>query len=200
MIDRFKCHAHLYLSHLPKEEDLFSWVSLMQHYGAPTRLIDFTFSPYVALFFALEFEDQTSSIYCVNHNELRRFDDDYFKENRNDVYSRIFDNIDGNDDGMLFAFEPDFSNQRLLSQQGLLVATNDLNYTHESILESYDIKEENVVKINIPPKLRYSGLRKLNQLNISSSSIYPGLEGFCKSMRRQPMFGLAWQRRIRNEP
>ena len=52
MIERFKANAHLYISHLPKEEDDFSWLALMQHYGAPSRLLDFSFSPYIAAYFA----------------------------------------------------------------------------------------------------------------------------------------------------
>ena len=199
MIDRFKCHAHLYLNHLPKEDDLFSWLSLMQHYGAPTRLLDFTFSPFVALFFALEFAQKSSCLYCINHNEIKRFDDEYFGEDKREVYNRVFENEKGEDPALLFAFEPAFANQRLLAQQGLLVATNDLRYTHEKVLDVYDIDDENVVKIIIPSRLRYSCLRKLNQMNINSANIYPGLDGFCKSLRRQPVFGLAWQQRIGTE-
>ena len=50
----FKRKAHQFLSKPPDADDDFQWMALMQHHGAPTRLIDFTWSPYVAAFFALE--------------------------------------------------------------------------------------------------------------------------------------------------
>lgn len=50
----FKRRAHHYLSDLPDDEDDLEWVALMQHYGAPTRLLDWTRSAYVAAFFAAE--------------------------------------------------------------------------------------------------------------------------------------------------
>lgn len=199
MIDRFKCNAHLYLEHLPQPEDLLSWLSLMQHHGAPTRLLDFSFSPYVALFFALESGENDAAVYCVNHHAIRNDDDDYFGKNRLKVYSRILEPIKEKDDPCLFAFEPTFSNQRLLSQQGLFVATNTLNISHGKILDDYNIKDMDVIKVIIPAEKRLEGLRQLNKMNINASNIYPGLDGFCKSMRRQPVFGLEWQKRIGNE-
>ena len=51
-IQTFRKSAHLFLNHLPDRKDTLSWLAVMQHFGAPTRIIDFTFSPYVALFFA----------------------------------------------------------------------------------------------------------------------------------------------------
>lgn len=198
MIDRFKCNAHLFLTHLPKPEDDLSWLSLMQHHGAPTRLLDFSLSPYVALFFALEVGDTDAVIYCINHNSIVSDDEDYFGSKRPDVYSKILDPLPTEDSICLFAFEPTFSNQRLLAQQGLFVATNTLDISHDKILQDYNISKRDAFKIVIPAKLRFDGLRKLNKMNINSANIYPGLDGFCKSMRRQPVFGLEWQKRIGN--
>jgi FRG domain len=53
MLQEFKRRAHFYVSPLPNEGDILGWLALMQHYGAPTRLLDWTYSFYVAAFFAL---------------------------------------------------------------------------------------------------------------------------------------------------
>ena len=54
LIYEFQQRAHHYVADPPAERDLLEWFALMQHHGLPTRLLDWTFSPYVAAYFAVE--------------------------------------------------------------------------------------------------------------------------------------------------
>ncbi|ELA9392527.1 FRG domain-containing protein [Vibrio parahaemolyticus] len=199
MLERFKSCAHLYLSHLPKNHDDLSWLSLMQHHGAPTRLLDFSFSPYIALYFALESGSSDAAIYCLNHNSLKLIDDQHFGEGRKEVYSQLMHGEENLDEVFLFAFEPEFSNQRLIAQQGLFVATNYVTFSHEDALTEYEMGDRDAYKLIISDKLRYEGLRMLHQMNITSGTIYPGLDGFCKSLHKLPVFDSRHQVRVGNE-
>ena len=53
LLHEFKRRAHTYLQpqHIPAKDDSGEWLALMQHFGAPTRLLDVTESPYVAVYF-----------------------------------------------------------------------------------------------------------------------------------------------------
>jgi hypothetical protein len=62
----FKRKAHQFLTRPPEWDDDFQWLALMQHHGAPTRLIDFTWSPYVAAFFALEHALAEGVVWAMN--------------------------------------------------------------------------------------------------------------------------------------
>jgi len=75
----FKNRSKNYLSHIPDDFDFFEWMTLIQHHGGATRMLDFTFSFYIALYFAIEdFNDLIEvekkiqpCIWCINIKNLR---------------------------------------------------------------------------------------------------------------------------------
>ena len=68
--EEFQRRAHHFLSDAPPLENLIEWLALIQHFGGPTRLLDFTNSFYVAAFFAVETASSECAIWCVNHYAL----------------------------------------------------------------------------------------------------------------------------------
>jgi hypothetical protein len=47
---------------IPHDTDAAAWLGLIQHYGGPTRFLDVTRSPYIALFFAFEPNGETDRV------------------------------------------------------------------------------------------------------------------------------------------
>lgn len=86
LIKRFKQSAAMLISATPK--DSFDWLFLMQHYGVPTRLLDWSENPLVALYFAVssynEHPDIDAALWSLRPSELNKnagisdADEEYF--------------------------------------------------------------------------------------------------------------------------
>jgi hypothetical protein len=68
----FRRKAHNYLPNADVLADNLRCLALMQHHGAPTRLLDFTKSPFVAAFFALNQATRDAAVFALDTPTLWR--------------------------------------------------------------------------------------------------------------------------------
>ncbi|MDD2466883.1 MAG: FRG domain-containing protein [Desulfobulbus sp.] len=183
MISHFKANAHLYLRSLPhNRESNLEWLSIMQHFGCPTRLLDVTASPYIALFFALEQGHSDAAVYGFHQQELRNTDIEVLGE---EYQKNILKNVK-KDKAFIIPYEPKQTNERLVAQQGAFLVPSNNYETIDTIINLYDDSKGHLAKkFIISEKLRLEGIQKLRRMNISAASLFPGLEGFCRSLRDQ---------------
>lgn len=53
MIEDYQRKVHHYIKDVPEEDEYLEWLSIVQHYGGSSRLLDFTHSLFIALYFSL---------------------------------------------------------------------------------------------------------------------------------------------------
>ena len=104
---------------------------------------------------------------------------------------KIFDN-DAKQPNALFPYEPVQSNIRLMAQQGLFLVPNNIREPFKNILREYGSGKDSCVRYLIPASMRIEGLKKLRHMNVTASVLFPGIDGFCKSLHSQ-VYDPAWQ-------
>jgi hypothetical protein len=198
LIKRFIRQSHHYLAHLPEEENVLEWLALMQHYGAPTRLLDWTHSMFAALFFAVEQAEQECAIWALNHHWLNQtaismLPDDgrqAYDLDRNirkrDTFNRIF--LRQPPVSLIFSVKPYRFNDRLVIQQGTFLCSGDISIPFEDNMTatlSQPNAQGKLVKltINNSAALRKDILKNLNRMNMNAATLFPGLAGFAQSLR-----------------
>ena len=189
---KFMSVAHQFDVPLPKDKDPLEWIAVMQHYGAPTRLLDATFSPYTAAFFALRSGTGDAAIYCTQALIFEEYDAGFFEDFKA-VYRKI---LDEDNDDIMYAYEPKYTTPRLLAQQGLFLVPGSLLVSHEKIIEAYGLQPREAFKLIIPAKLRRDGVTHLRRMNVTSTMLFPGITGFCESFAHQPLFLVQREGRI----
>lgn len=158
----------------------------MQHYGVPTRLLDFTGNPMVALYFACSDKTQIDKDGTVLVAKTPMF-----FESRLPVISildRLFPNVESifanlnrqainmiNAESLCMGIIPKLSNPRIKNQEGYFVL-----YTYAGdYKEVFNPLEENgsiVERIVIPSQNKNEILEELNFLGINEALIFPELE------------------------
>jgi hypothetical protein len=191
----FRRKSHHYLEHVPDQNDSFEWLALMQHHGAPTRLLDFTWSPYVAAFFALEQATGPAAVWAVSPprlqeatrrilgeppdtapNDLGPWEpgnyEEYFLPNRHPI---------------VVIGEPYRMNQRLIAQSGTFLIPGQLDRPVEEIISGFENRpggeQGTLVKFLLDTeRIRPEAIRSLYQMNLTGATLFPGLDGLARSM------------------
>jgi hypothetical protein len=155
----------------PKLDDNELW-ALGQHVGLATPLLDWTISPYVALYFAFadpDHKDQTG------HRCVFGLQRTAIKKRTTEIMNRLGPNPNK---GVTF-FEPESDeNSRVLSQRGLFTISPIRTTIDDWIAENFkDPKSDILIKILVPNTDREDCLRMLNRMNINHLTLFPDLSG-----------------------
>jgi hypothetical protein len=206
----FKRRAHHYLRDLPGDEDDLEWLALMQHHGAPTRLLDWTRSVYVAAFFAAESavykriaadaerRSKPFVIWAIDEKGVNAVAAEMLglpQGSKNLSSAENFRKIyrESQPDGLYLTapVQPYRMNERLTIQQGLFLCANNPLFRFDRCLKSLLLfasrrhkgVEQWLHKLVIDPEARLDVLRILNKMNINRATLFPGLDGFSASLR-----------------
>lgn len=185
-IAEFRVHAHLYLPSriVGRADDGAGWWTLMQHYGAPTRLLDWTNSPYVAAYFAVENHwDLDGAVWLFNCFVLReRMDESWGKDGPRDSSDTWF--MDSGAPPKLICISRDENTERMIAQQGCFTVCRQPGPDHSELIDAVlgEQNHDHYLKIVIPANLKQDFLRRLRTMNIAANSLFPGIDGVGRSV------------------
>lgn len=209
VLHRFMRGAHHFVTCPPDPKNTLEWLAMIQHFGGPTRLLDFTKSFYVAAFFALEMADSTAAIWCLNTDRLRQSSKARLSDICNEaggsdevICNQIVD--EGHDISATIIAEPFRLNERLIAQKGLFVVPCSLSHSVEHCLFNTIVDNDlaantaeidrshmmlgtfptygKVLKIFLPEAIHEDARKALNGMNVDAATLFPGLDGFVRSL------------------
>lgn len=195
----FRRKAHIHLSDRRALEDDLRCLALLQHHGGPTRLLDFTKSPYVAAFFALEDATDDAAVYALNTPALwsaaPSFDTSLTRE-------RIDPRLAGNYERwfavnrwpVIWFGEPLEMDLRTVAQSGLFVVPGVLDQPLDRILANYPAPGPLIVKYVLPRSMREAAMQALYRMNLTQATLFPGLDGLARSAAYE--LEVVWERLI----
>lgn len=178
----FQVHAHQHLdaATLPGAHSVDAWWSLMQHHGAPTRLLDWTSSPYVAAYFAVDRHPKSDGIIWTIHPDTIRAHSGAMPTGQ-EWFGRFFDPLA---ESHIYVVAPARETARMAAQQTTFTVSPNVMADHGEILASIPQPPTKALflKLIVPSKLKPGFLKRLRRMNITAQALFPGVDGLGRSV------------------
>jgi hypothetical protein len=194
LLRNFRKYAH---RSVVERDSLWHWLSVAQHFGLPTRILDWTYSPFVAMHFAtasIDKFDRDGVIWAVNYVKAHELLPDCLRdkllaEGANvltlQLLSESINSLDELDalanEKVVIFFEPPSVDDRIVNQYAFCSIMSDPHMVLDDWLEKYPYLAR---KIIIPASLKWEIRDKLDQANVNERVLFPGLDGLSRWLRR----------------
>ena len=160
-----------------------AWWIMMQHHHAPTRLLDWTRSPFVAAYFAVVDERETDGVIWVVE---RRCLDAQGPKTVNG-FDKWLDEPQGKGPPSLFSVEAEMRTERMIAQQTVMTVADQTGADHGEIVMRSPVPPvvDGVcmrATIRIPAASKPAFLAGLQRMNISARTLFPGIDGLGRSL------------------
>ena len=177
-------------------DSTWNWLALAQHHGLPTRLLDWTYSPYVALHFVtarLRAFDRDGAVWMVDYVRAHELAPRKLRQQLEQEAAHVFttemlatvasdlDDLDELGDDYVVFVEPPSFDDRIVNQYALFSLSSQPDVSLDRWLESHpDLTR----KLVIPAELKWEIRDKLDQANLTERVLFPGLDGLSRWLAR----------------
>lgn len=208
IIYRFKQRAIPFLEKPINLENQWELIFFMQHFGSPTRLLDWSENPYIALYFAL-----TSANYQRTGRKIEYNSDASVWFLDPNLWNREVLKDVGYDDGIISlesphikSYEPfmepslmkekpiaiygTHNSKRIVAQRGVFTIFGKGTKPMEQIFEDETFPDKSLLKVVIPKNNIESVLKSLIAIGITDSVVFPDLDGLSKEIKRFVKFDI----------
>ncbi len=197
MLRSFRKYAN---KEVVEHDSEWNWLSLAKHHSLSTRLLDWTYSPYVALHFVtdnLQEFDRDGAIIVVNIVEIHKLLPQKLQDALIKAWAELFttemlaasveslevlDEMSKTD--FVIFFEPPSLDDRIINQYSLFSMISNPQTIMDDWFKEHKSIPDLWKKIIIPKELKWEIRDKLDMANITERVLFPGLDGLCTWLNR----------------